>query len=190
LICWKKNNKNWTKSELYRGGELMYLYLCLSCVFVILTEMHLCCSRDSTSEKSSEYNRMETVNVTRWQPEVSHIFILLGKRLLLNWRRKVWWRFSYLSRYIGNVLPLPVVLWHLCTYFPYHQAGHWLITALLQRCTLQETFTWEWHISQWQLWSSHWEICHLFANCVQWYGNGAGNTVQENSSIFSLIRIR
>ena len=26
--------------------------------------------------------------------------------------------------------------------------------------------------------------------CVLWYGDGAGNTVEENSSVFSLIQMR
>jgi len=30
----------------------------------------------------------------------------------------------------------------------------------------------------------------LFCSYSKWYGDGAGNTVEENSSIFSLIRMR
>jgi len=31
---------------------------------------------------------------------------------------------------------------------------------------------------------------HLFISFIQRYGDGAGNTVEENSSVFSLIRMR
>jgi len=51
--------------------------------------------------------------------------------------------------------------------------------------------------------ANDWEVLHLFqynivlheltllsSESQQWYGDGAGNTVEENSSVFSLIRMR
>ena len=72
------------------------------------------CSGNSKSEKLSRYNRVEITDVIKWNSEVSHIFVFLGKGLLFNQRWKVWRWLSCLSRYDGKCS------FYWCSFFSYY----------------------------------------------------------------------